>query len=359
MATYTDNYHLSKPETTDSQQSFIEDYATNMEIIDENMGGGSSGGGHTIVNPAGTDMPQESKMQFTGKVSVSDDATNEKTVVTLPEEVKEVTLAEYEALPDTKLTDDIAYFIKDVDDESVEGYPPLIYSDEEREVGVWRDGKPLYQKTIIGTSYSSSSASTNIQILNVDKMVLLEGTLYCGNSVTLPLQYQDGTNLFTGYFYDDHIELWNNGNITFSKPFAITIQYTKTTDTAGSGTWNGQGGLAHHYSTNETVVGTWIDGKPLYEKTVLLSNVTISANSSTNINISDYYSNVWKAINFECCDINGESIFPNIMVNSALSPYSLGITVDKGSDHITFTRGSGSNATISVYFTLRYTKTTD
>lgn len=29
-----------------------------------------------------------------------------------------------------------------------------------------------------------------------------------------------------------------------------------------------QGGYAHHYSTTEQVVGTWIDGKPLYEKTI-------------------------------------------------------------------------------------------
>lgn len=29
-----------------------------------------------------------------------------------------------------------------------------------------------------------------------------------------------------------------------------------------------QGGYAHHYSTTEQVVGTWIDGKPLYEKVI-------------------------------------------------------------------------------------------
>lgn len=113
MATYTDNYHLSKPETTDSQQSFIEDYATNMEIIDENMGGGSGGGGHTIVNPAGTDMAQEPKMQFAGKVSVADDSTNQKTIVDVLPQTKEVTQAEYDALPESKLTDGVAYFIKD------------------------------------------------------------------------------------------------------------------------------------------------------------------------------------------------------------------------------------------------------
>lgn len=42
MATYTPRFNLSKPENTDSQQSFIEDYCQNMEIIDDNLGGGGS-----------------------------------------------------------------------------------------------------------------------------------------------------------------------------------------------------------------------------------------------------------------------------------------------------------------------------
>lgn len=37
--------------------------------------------GHTIVNPSGTDMAQENKLQFTGKVNVTDDSVNGKTIV--------------------------------------------------------------------------------------------------------------------------------------------------------------------------------------------------------------------------------------------------------------------------------------
>lgn len=37
--------------------------------------------GHTIVNPSGTDMTSRGKLQFTGKVVVSDDSVNDKTVV--------------------------------------------------------------------------------------------------------------------------------------------------------------------------------------------------------------------------------------------------------------------------------------
>ena len=37
--------------------------------------------GHTIVNPSGTELTKRSKLQFTGKVVVSDDSVNDKTVV--------------------------------------------------------------------------------------------------------------------------------------------------------------------------------------------------------------------------------------------------------------------------------------
>lgn len=40
MAQYTENYHLSKPEPTDTQSSFISEYCNNMDKIDQNLGGG-------------------------------------------------------------------------------------------------------------------------------------------------------------------------------------------------------------------------------------------------------------------------------------------------------------------------------
>lgn len=44
----------------------------------------------------------------------------------------------------------------------------------------------------------------------------------------------------------------------------------------------------HNYSTEEHIIGRWIDGKPLYEKTILVNlNVTIH-NKNYSINYSDY-----------------------------------------------------------------------
>lgn len=52
---------------------------------------------------------------------------------------------------------------------------------------------------------------------------------------------------------------------------------------------------AHHYSTNEQIVGTWIDGKPLYEKVLQFTNMTvinIESDSNTNIDLSSLNINV-------------------------------------------------------------------
>jgi len=40
MATYTPNYNLSKPESTDTQSDYITAYCGNLEIIDQHMNDG-------------------------------------------------------------------------------------------------------------------------------------------------------------------------------------------------------------------------------------------------------------------------------------------------------------------------------
>lgn len=45
---------------------------------------------------------------------------------------------------------------------------------------------------------------------------------------------------------------------------------------------SGGGGSSHTYSTTEQVIGTWIDGKPLYQKSYELPN-TVNISNSTNL----------------------------------------------------------------------------
>lgn len=161
---------------------------------------------------------------------------------------------------------------------------PIIYSTEEREIGVWTDGKPLYEKTITATT--PSNANTDAQVadvsgLSIDTMVNISGMVYATSlGQTVPITWSYASNIMGSVYYADGYLKQLMTNINYcSKSERITIQYTKTTDTAGSGTWTPQGVPTVHYSTDEQVVGTW-QGETLYEKTIVVPNFTAGQNDS-------------------------------------------------------------------------------
>lgn len=155
----------------------------------------------------------------------------------------------------------------------------LIYSNEERVVGVWTDNRPLYQKTLNLTSPSGAfeaSVIADLTSLNIETLVKVEGFLYSATySQTLPIYWSyavnnsdiRNSNWGTVYYENTYLKQNLSSSAYTQCPVTITIQYTKTTDTPGSGPYITNGSYAHHYSTTEQVVGTWIDGSTVYEKT--------------------------------------------------------------------------------------------
>lgn len=305
----------------------------------EYSGGGSSGGGGNVddVLVNGVSVVNENK---------------EAEIVSY----KEVTQSEYEALPDTKLTDGIAYFIKD--SVEAEGFPPRIYSLQEREIGVWIDGKPLYEKTISYTPTSTISTNTVIgTIQNAEKMMFVSAFAYNSSA-------NRGVMLaYAGDSTGDSIS-FNNGAITLvinndswnsSWTIYVTAQYTKTTDTAGQGIWAGNGAMAHHYSENEQIVGTGTNGKPIYEITKVITgsyskgseNVfTVNVTNASNVRIAEGY-----------IVYNSSVYIPvNIYINSNAIVYVYFVANSNSIEiHINSTEWDYTRLEIA----LRYQKTTD
>ena len=165
------------------------------------------------------------------------------------------------------------------------------YSTEEKEVGCAPNGKPLYQKTILhtGTFTGSNDLQTIAHnILNLDECVSINGFIYDAyesNPSWMPLPRFYTSNAFG----ISHI---TTSDIVIYIPLAfgtrlrnarITLQYTKTTDTAGSGTYTPANGKAVHYSTDEQVIGTWVDGSTLYRKSFITTqNLTVSNSQWTD-----------------------------------------------------------------------------
>lgn len=215
-----------------------------------------------------------------------------------------------------------------------------IYSTEERMVGVWIDGKPLYKKSfILSTSLTVSHETftdTGISIPNVD--AIRNGVVYrIGNLGLIACDFNVKPNNTIG------LRNSTSYDISFSDGSVITILYTKTNDVAGSGDVVPSGAPAVHYSTDEQVVGTFLN-KPLYRKSFVFTNiVTCSSQNWTRFpeapasNISDIVSAFFE-------DANGTLFIPT------------GTNVDSGTFGVLQTRNANVNAK---KFTVEYTKTTD
>lgn len=113
---------------------------------------------------------------------------------------------------------------------------------------------------------------------------------------------------------------------------------------------NGAGGM-HEYSTAEKVVGTWIDGKPVYEKTI---NIGTLSSSSTENRIDVSSLNVDTRIN---CIVFGN----NANLGCIYSSYN-DTTLEKrfGTSNLVIKyKESSSRPLENTYAIITYTKTTD
>lgn len=123
--------------------------------------------------------------------------------------------------------------------------------------------------------------------------------------------------------------------------------------TAGASTpTNVQIGDANNYSTTEKVIGQWIDGKPLYQKTLEFDNITLTGSTQTNfgtltgLNIGSYANVVETTAN------EADDYF------EGLGYFACWIRLANNN----FGMSKNSNSTITykkVWVTIRYTKATD
>ena len=134
-----------------------------------------------------------------------------------------------------------------------------------------------------------------------------------------------------------------NSSITIS---GFTIQYTKTTDVAGSGDYNTYGVPTVHIDTTEEVIGTFL-GKPLYQRLFEFgSAVTVSNTNWTDSPINISNNDIKEVINAVGYTANKKAHW-NVDISLEVSAYVSLLTGRNGD-------------TISVKSLLmQYTKTTD
>lgn len=107
---------------------------------------------------------------------------------------------------------------------TIGGVNPFEYSTEERKVGIWYDGKPIYKKTIVNSGeivFNANAWTTvqNVSSLNINQIIDCEVMNY------------------SGYVWSSYMTRIDNGNFQLFNTTGVnwggryfTIYYTKTTD---------------------------------------------------------------------------------------------------------------------------------
>ena len=112
----------------------------------------------------------------------------------------------------------------------------------------------------------------------------------------------------------------------------------------------------HVYSTDEQIVATWIDGKPLYEKCIEIASLPSSATDdglySTGLSNIDKMWIVGGYVEYN----NGEQMLP-LNTWRLSSTYAVGCRITND-NYITFSVGT-DRSSLSAVVVLQYTKTTD
>ena len=130
--------------------------------------------------------------------------------------IVELTQAEYNALPDSKFTDSVAYFIKD-------GAPVPSYSTEEHVIGTWVNDKPVYR--LVVTNSSIGQVSINIANLAIDDLIYMDGYIISDSGAGMCSCYATSNRSLYITSNKDTIVYYTTSGTDYLK-YAI-IEYTK------------------------------------------------------------------------------------------------------------------------------------
>ena len=110
------------------------------------------------------------------------------------------------------------------------------YSTDEKVVGIWTDGKPIYQKTLTCALGNATIINTPHNISNLDFVIDMFGYGKDASGNSFPVPYAPVGNVSWGvqiYVSATNISCVTAQNWTGST-IKVTLRYTKTTDTASS-----------------------------------------------------------------------------------------------------------------------------
>ena len=103
------------------------------------------------------------------------------------------------------------------------------YSTEEKVVGKWIDGKPVYRKVLSATLPSATGNSVaSLTSLNIGSLVRIESFTTTG--ARLPNNYKDASNNGYSLYISGTSLLAQLTSAVYGRSINVILEYTKTTD---------------------------------------------------------------------------------------------------------------------------------
>lgn len=228
-----------------------------------------------------------------------------------------------------------------------------MFSTDERMIGQWIDGKPLYQKNLTKTISSTSGSWTDLETMSGVNIVEFSGYATDG-SQNYPAPYNSGSNVYLGFRYESgkiqyitSTSSWMNNNTLY-----LTIKYTKTTDSAisiGSDT---------DYSTTEKIVGTWIDGRPIWQKTI--QDIIPAFNADKTVSLTDLDIDLYLGQKSVVAAADTTPVLDSYIAEpGTMSGYIARVQVFMSSVNVLYIRNKyEQQAGKTIYITIQYVKAT-
>lgn len=231
-----------------------------------------------------------------------------------------------------------------------------IYTPDEKIVSVWQDGLPIYRKRVKLPDQSAKNTSTELNlstvIPNIAEAVLpTHGYAHyrVGGTGDTPFVVPGwaGNDYALGFITNGLTIIFKTYDFAFSFfDIYAYVYYTKTGDTPI------KVGTGNDYSTDEQIVGSWIDGKPLYQKTVELGTLP---NNSTK-SVAHGISNLNEIVEIKGIVKSGTTFMQ--LGKPSTSDIHWSIELEVAGNNVAVTTGSDRTSWTGVC-TLKYTKTTD
>jgi hypothetical protein len=235
-----------------------------------------------------------------------------------------------------------------------------VYKENNWQVADYIAGEGVTIKNGIISANGSEIVQVNPIVTSGTQLAIINGKSIYAPTTTVTQVLTEGTEI--GEVNGTKLYAPSGGSDVTVTP--ITTTGTNIANIAVNGTTynlfapsSGGGGGGHNYSTEEQVIGTWIDGSTLYEKTVAIA---INAYYQTSSNVYFYRHNINDIQDCVSCEVNCNGLhFLNGSFYNLYNAYTFQLNSFRPSE-ISFAMSSAIYSELSstvVYVTLRYTKT--